>query len=327
MAFRKTIEAMIANSPLPALVRRRHRRELGILMFHGFTGNEHAQTNLEGKDVTVENWERFMTWLSKRHRILPLSEAVSFIERGKSLPDYSVCVTMDDGHRSTHELAFPVLEKMALPATIFLATAFVDEKRPIWVDRVTFSLTKAGKSLDELRQIKSALKHRTQDDIESAVAEVEAQTGFALPPRTDDPSMPQGCRSLDWDQISQMKSGGLVEFGSHTHMHRILGRCSETVVRDELVRSRRMIEQRLGGNCDLFCYPNGDKGDFTDATELLVREAGYRASFTTVTGWNAASASPFAMRRLGVYDSMDLNRFKLTVTGVMDLIFNRRRGN
>ena len=114
-----------------------------------------------------------------------------------------------------------------------------------------------------------------------------------------------------------MSRSGLVEFGNHTHTHRILGRCSRTVAEKELRMAKSLIEERVGKTCDLFCYPNGTPGDFTAESEALVRETGHRASLTTVAGWNSAHAPPFALRRLGVDNSLDLPRFQLTVSGVM----------
>lgn len=318
MAFKKLIASVLARSPLPTLTRRAHRRQLSVLMFHGFAqGTLLPYENLEHKHLEVAKWRVFASWLARRYRVIPLSEAVDCLERGKSLPDYALCVTMDDGFRSTHELAFPVLKELGMPASIYLATDFVDEKRPIWVDRVSYSLIQAGKGYAELRSVKARLRSKPQDQIEQVVAEIEKQTGHAMPASVNDPSLPATQRSLDWDQIIAMRDSGLVEFGSHTCTHRIVGRCSQVVASEELNKSRRIIEERTGARCDLFCYPNGTPGDFTDESEALAREAGYRTTLTTVAGWNAPNTSPFALRRLGVNNELNLTRFRLMVSGVM----------
>ncbi len=318
MGFKKIIANILAHSPLPLLARRAHRRELSILMLHGFAeGEQQPFENMDHKHLEAAKWRAFAEWIAARHRVLPLSEAVMCLEQGKSLPDHALCVTMDDGFRSCAEIAFPMLERLQMPAMIYLETDFVDQKKPIWVDRVSYSLVGAGKKYAELRAMKNELKKQPQDDIERQVIGLEQQTGFALPPRVDDPALPATQRSLDWEQIARMRSSGLVEFGSHTVSHRILGRCSREVAMMELRESKRIIEERLGGVCDHFCYPNGSPGDFTAETESMVREAGYRSSVTTVGGWNAAGALPFGLRRLGVNNELDLTGFKLMVTGVM----------
>lgn len=321
MNFRRFIANVVARSPVPLVVRRRHRRQLSVLMLHGFAnGVQQPFENLEHKHLDIRKWESFAIWLSRRYRVLPLSDAVACLERGGSLPDYSVCLTMDDGFRSTHDLAFPILQKYHLPATIYLATEFVHEKKPIWVDRVSYSLVQAGRTLPELRAAKHKLKNLPQDDIVRDVEEIEQSTGHHLPARVDDPSLPDTQRSLDWDQIVRMKASGLVEFGSHTHSHRILGRCSPAVAQEELRRSKAIIESHLEGPCEHFCYPNGTPGDFTENTEKLVRAAGYRSTVTTVPGWNAAHASPMGLRRLGVNNAIELPHFSLMMSGVMALL-------
>jgi peptidoglycan/xylan/chitin deacetylase (PgdA/CDA1 family) len=38
------------------------------------------------------------------------------------LPDKTVCITFDDGHKSNYQYVFPILKKYNLKATIFLIT-------------------------------------------------------------------------------------------------------------------------------------------------------------------------------------------------------------
>jgi peptidoglycan/xylan/chitin deacetylase (PgdA/CDA1 family) len=323
MGFRTIASFMLSRSPLPHLARRSHRHDLTILMLHGFaSGVQQPFEAMEHKHLDAKKWEAFADWLSCRYRVIPLSEAVGCMEKNKPMPDHAMCLTMDDGFRSNYELAFPVLKKYQMPASIFLATEFVHDKKPIWVDRVSYSLVNAGHGHAELRRIKDELKKRQQDDIESAILGIERHHSFALPTSVEDPTLPPTQRSLDWDQIQTMHACGLVEFGSHTHSHRILGRCSRNVALMELQTSRKIIEERIGSRCDLFCYPNGTPGDFTAETEILVKEAGYRCSLTTVTGWNSLKSSPFGLRRFGVDNALTLQRFQLMVSGTMRLLEN-----
>ena len=47
------------------------------------------------------------------------------LEGREALPPKSVAITIDDGYRATHEVAFPILRKYGFPATLFLYTDFV----------------------------------------------------------------------------------------------------------------------------------------------------------------------------------------------------------
>jgi glycosyltransferase involved in cell wall biosynthesis/peptidoglycan/xylan/chitin deacetylase (PgdA/CDA1 family) len=55
--------------------------------------------------------------------VLPLAEAVTRLRgEGAPLPAGAVCLTFDDGYRDNLEFAAPVLERLGLPATVFLVT-------------------------------------------------------------------------------------------------------------------------------------------------------------------------------------------------------------
>ncbi len=48
-----------------------------------------------------------------------------FLEGKEPLPAKTVAITIDDGYRSTYEIAYPILRKFGFPATVFLYTDFV----------------------------------------------------------------------------------------------------------------------------------------------------------------------------------------------------------
>ncbi len=76
--------------------------------------------------VTPAAFEAQMDYLARNgYHVLPLSRVMSFLERGEPIPRKSVVVTIDDGYRSTYDVAFPILRKYSFPATIFLYSDFV----------------------------------------------------------------------------------------------------------------------------------------------------------------------------------------------------------
>jgi peptidoglycan/xylan/chitin deacetylase (PgdA/CDA1 family) len=58
------------------------------------------------------------------YRVVPLRDLRAFLEGGAALPSRAVVITFDDGYASTFEIAFPVLKRYNLPATVFLYTDF-----------------------------------------------------------------------------------------------------------------------------------------------------------------------------------------------------------
>lgn len=299
-----------AASVLNGWGRGRHQCELRVLMFHGLTDKEHkGLENCQHKHLHVARFEALAAHLASYYDVLSMDELVSHLESGRGLPAYPAVLTFDDGFASNYHLAYPVLRRFGLPAIIYLETEFVDEKLPIWVDRVDFTMQMAGRSKQELVSFKEQLKRQTQADILAAVERLEEETGHKLG-RADRADVPAIYHPLNWGQVREMASSGLVTFGSHTHSHVLLGRAAPDIIRYELEESRRRIERETGGPCLHFCYPNGTPGDFSAVSEQILRECGFRSSLTTVGGFNPVPCSPFLIRRLGITNDLRTRQFE-----------------
>ena len=61
---------------------------------------------------------------------------------------------------------------------------------------------------------------------------------------------------LNWDEIKCLAANDIM-FGSHTHTHALLDHAEKGTVDYELVESRRVLEQKLGIQVNMFSYPNG----------------------------------------------------------------------
>jgi peptidoglycan/xylan/chitin deacetylase (PgdA/CDA1 family) len=56
-----------------------------------------------------------------RYRTMSLLEAVDYLRGGRPFPDRALVITFDDGYRTVHDQAFPVLQRYGMSATVFLA--------------------------------------------------------------------------------------------------------------------------------------------------------------------------------------------------------------
>jgi peptidoglycan/xylan/chitin deacetylase (PgdA/CDA1 family) len=97
-------------------------------------------------------------WFLKRgYEPITFTEAVTRRDRARA-----VAVTFDDAYRSVPQLALPVLERLGVPGTMFVPSAFPDEPGPMawpgiaeWTDTPwEHELTCA--SWDELRKLRAA---------------------------------------------------------------------------------------------------------------------------------------------------------------------------
>jgi len=91
-----------------------------ILCYHRFGPRPSNLT------VTPAAFEAQMGYLAKNgYNVIPLSRLPAFLEGRAGLPPKSVVITIDDGYRSTFDVAYPVLKRHAFPATVFLYSDFV----------------------------------------------------------------------------------------------------------------------------------------------------------------------------------------------------------
>jgi peptidoglycan/xylan/chitin deacetylase (PgdA/CDA1 family) len=91
-----------------------------ILCYHRFGAKASKLT------VTPAAFAAQMQYLAKNgYHVLPMARIEEFLAGRAPLPRKSVIITIDDGYRSTFEVAYPILKQHGFPATVFLYSDFV----------------------------------------------------------------------------------------------------------------------------------------------------------------------------------------------------------
>ena len=82
-----------------------------------------SSTETSTLNVSPETFERQMEFLKVHHyNVVPLLDLFEMLRENKRIPMNTVAITFDDGNLDNFKLAFPVLKKMRLKATIFMIT-------------------------------------------------------------------------------------------------------------------------------------------------------------------------------------------------------------
>ena len=106
----------------------------GILMYH------RVAEHVAGKpaptwNVTPERFQQQIVGLLQRgYEAWPLRYALEHHRKGLPIPSKAFVVTFDDGYANVFQHAFPVLTRLKVPATVFLATAYLDSNKPFPCD-------------------------------------------------------------------------------------------------------------------------------------------------------------------------------------------------
>jgi len=114
---------------------------------------------------------------------------------------------------------------------------------------------------------------------------------------------------ITWEQLREMERSGIA-IGSHTANHVYLPGVPESDQRYQIWESKRILEERLEHPVDFFCYPSGG---FNEKIKELVKQAGYRAAYTTNRGFDLSGRDIYELKRIrfGNKDSAMSMRFKL----------------
>jgi peptidoglycan/xylan/chitin deacetylase (PgdA/CDA1 family) len=285
-------------------VKRRRSRNVQILTYHRV--NDDHDPFFPATPLHV--FEKQMEYLAANFNVCHLDEAVERM-RKRDVPDNTVVITFDDGYRDNYLNAFPVLKRLSVPVTIFLATDAIEYGSVLWHDRVfsafretrvpflkeygrmknEYSLLTLGEKLLAQKEVLKFL--RSLDEAERLIwvdRLIERLSVDNLKERSD--------LMLTWEEVRIMHRAG-VSFGSHTVTHPILSKIPMEKAREEVERSKQLIEERLGAPVQTFAYPNGTAEDFNVATKQMLKEAGYLCAVTTIFGTNKTGQDLFELQR------------------------------
>lgn len=100
-----------------------NRRRVVVLCYHSVTRRpDLVAADLHKQCIAYDLFITQLDYLRRRYRVVSLRDYVAARREGRSLPDYSVVLTFDDGVRDFLTLVAPALKARALAATAFVIT-------------------------------------------------------------------------------------------------------------------------------------------------------------------------------------------------------------
>ena len=291
--------------------------QITILLYHRVSPADPPWYH--GGAVRPEDFEREIAYLCKVARIVPLDWLVEQLRQGKPMPSNVACITFDDGYKDNYTFAYPILRKYNAPATIFLTTGYIGRSWPfhkarfaIWNTHVTKFKVK-GLGSYRLKSLSDRLA--AMQRIELLLDELpEREKNHAIETllKTLRVDLPDGFGerlTLSWGEILEMSQNG-ISFGAHTVTHTTLTKLPIEEAREEIVRSKDDIEERLGASCTLFACPNGE---FNAEIIECLKEEGFKGAVTTVPRMITKRANPFMLDRITA--GSDFYTFKAYLSG------------
>jgi len=308
MGKREFLATTLERTGLGAVLSRTVCRWNGLLVFnyHRVGDGSNSLFDRGIYSATQEEFDRQVRFLNTHFDVVNVADLDHLMDhRGRA-----VMITFDDGYRDNYEFAFPVLRQHNVPATFFLTSGFLDSAPIAWWDEIAWMIHSAKKKwLFAIPPLSELLPLSSPQDREDAIVRI-LQTYKTLPAdqtetflndlalRTGAGRAPRDLAQelwMSWDMAREMDHSGM-DIGGHTVSHPVLSQSTVTAQRDEIFESKARIEEMLGHPITAFSYPVGQQDSFTDGTQDLLREAGYRWAFSFSGGF----AMPGKVNQLNV---------------------------
>jgi peptidoglycan/xylan/chitin deacetylase (PgdA/CDA1 family) len=104
------------------------RSKMIVIAFHRVDN----QLPSDGLTCSGAKFEAFCRFFRRYFKVVPFSEQVAGMRAGRPMGG-TLSITFDDGYLDNFEVAAPILRKLGLPATFFVATGFIGSKFvPFW---------------------------------------------------------------------------------------------------------------------------------------------------------------------------------------------------
>lgn len=309
-------------------------RRLTVLNYHRIADPYDSQFDTFKPNIsaTPNEFAKQMDYLLRFFNIVSIHQVNDWLDGKIELPKYPALITFDDGYYDNFANAYPVLKERNIPALIFLTTDFINRVNAPYWDRVArcfyhspqkrANLPLVGerhwenpKQRDELiKQFTESVKYLPEEEKWEAVNQLSKILAVSADDDFKD-------LFLSWGQIREMSKAG-ISFGAHTVSHPILTRVRREIARQEIVKSKVLIEEQLGASVSSFAYPNGQWGDFDEEIEDMVSEADFKTAFSLIDGpspLRKVKNQPYQIKRIFISHKDDLPRFAAKVSGMQKL--------
>jgi len=292
-----------------------------ILGYHGVTNGLLPFSNW----IQIEKklFEEHIRYLSSNFTCIKLSDLLSFINQG-NISHKMVCITFDDGYANNFKIAFPILKRYQVPATIFVSTGYLNTTNLLWHDLISVLLAQSRISMTKFDGIKLKLQTREEkassyrrlinkykqlkkEQRNSITCQLAQTLKIDIENIRAEGDLSE-YRLLNWAEIKEMEESGLIEFGSHTINHSILSLLSEEDAMKEIIGSKKILERHLSNPIDLFSYPNGTERDFNQRHVEILKTQGFECAVTTIRGRVTGDVDPFRLPRYCVGDQWTVDQ-------------------
>lgn len=254
-----------------------------------------------GLTVSLTNFEDQIAWLNSHYKVCSLAE---FLQCDSN--DGKAAITFDDGYRDNLINALPILQKYNCPATIFVSCGLINRTASMWWEELKYLQSRCGEltidghsySLGELCQL---CKNKDPQEVEDLLQKLRKNLGIN--------SFSYEDLVINEDELKILDNEQLISIGLHTQNHVALHTLSDIELREEIYQSKKQLESWLGHPVNHMSYPYGEKIHINERVLATVKEANFKAAFSTQYGFITSESNPLKLPRIVISGHDDLPDF------------------
>ena len=296
-----------------------------ILCYHRLC--RHKINSIHGIETTfldVNIFELQLKWLASLGKFVSLDEIIDF-NKGDD-KEWQIAITFDDGYRDIIDYGLPLIKKYKAYTTIFISTLFVEDKtRLSWWDLLIFiyeryrtalkikinGQTKTYNLAEQDERVKF-LKELSSLFLETGREEADKLQELLLNQIKKEVTLPSN-EFLSPKDLKLLAASEFITIGSHGVSHTNLAKLSPAEIKQELVESKKALENWINKKVDWFAYPYGKSKYRNDLALKYVCKIGYKGAFTTDGGYVSKQTDPYQIPRIGIDGKWEMTRFKARI--------------
>jgi len=342
--LRELYARLLFHSGLHVLVDRLMPRRLTILFGHCVDAPEHNGFLPPDMKIRREKLAAILGWLGRRYELCTVGGGFESLRAGANGGRSLVALSMDDGYRDNRTELVPLLAELGAPATVFLESRPLDERRVNWSHKLFWAVGRTDVeswTRGYLKQCRDAATRAALEQhlasgakllyhvkrvlkYDAPVAERDAIVDRLFVAAGGDERALCDELYLDWQDARELDQAGL-ELGGHTISHAILSRLdAEGAAAETGGCAASMARELPGWEPRTFAYPFGRRWDYDATSVEAARSSGWTVAVNTHAGTNEAGADPMQLARLPIDDGTPLHLIAAEACGGFQ--FLRRLG-
>ncbi len=265
-------------------------------------------------NVLNRSWfEKVITYLKSNYRLVD-SECLEMAFPNKVVMKNLCHITFDDGEKSFYNIAFPILKKYHVPATIFVSPSIITSGDNFWFQEVSDYNEKIIKRIlsEELNIQIEIIRNINHLNVFKCLPISEIHRIISIY-RAETKSQKRFSQNMSLTETIEVQESGLVTIGAHTLNHPILSNETDDISYHEITNSIKMLQELLGINIKHFAYPNGIPDlDFSKREIIYLQKNYISMAFSSESKFMTTSDDIYSLPRIGLtYGNMTFIKLKL----------------